>query len=189
MLCGKKTSWMLSVGWPQKSSRQSSTLCPCWLSHPSHAHYISLKSFTVIHAFEFALYLMGISLFLKARGLLDLPITKSRNFSVPLIFAPTRRVILCLLFFPPVHHSPWNSWSCLEAIARRVQSCPGWRCRLQRTAWVRAKEPVVAIQEGIVNSPLQFHPALSWMWCRATFWNCPANRRWQWSLECASTLF
>ena len=46
-----------------------------------------------------------ISLFWKARGLLDLPIARRGNFSVSLIFAPTRRVILCLLFFPPVHRS------------------------------------------------------------------------------------
>ena len=43
--------------------------------------------------------------FLEGTGLLDLPIARRGNFSVPLIFAPTRRIILCLLFFPPVHCS------------------------------------------------------------------------------------
>ena len=100
---GKKTSWMLfswsSGGWPEKLSRQTSTLRPCWPSRPSHARKISSKSSAVIHAF--ALYSTGISLFLK-----ELPITRRGNFSLPLMFAPTRRVILCLLFFPPVHCSP-----------------------------------------------------------------------------------
>ena len=99
------SSWS-SGGWPEKLSRQSSTLRPCWPSRPSHARNTSSKSFAVIHAFEFASYLTGISLFLKARGLLDLPTARRGNFSVPLIFAPIRRVILCLLFFPPVHRSP-----------------------------------------------------------------------------------
>ena len=130
VLGGKKTSWMLSSwssgGWPQKLSRQSSTLRPCWPSRPSYARNTSSKNFAVIHAFEFALYLMGIALLLKARGLLDLPIARRGNFSVPLIFSPTRRVILCLLFFPPVHRSPLNSWSCSKATTRKVQSCPGW---------------------------------------------------------------
>ena len=99
------SSWS-SGGWPEKLSRQSSTLRPCWPSRPSHARNTSSKSFAVIHAFEFASYLTGISLFLKARGLLDLPTARRGNFSVPLIFAPFRRVILCLLFFPPVHRSP-----------------------------------------------------------------------------------
>ena len=95
-----------SGGWLEKLLRQSSTLRPCWPSRPFQSHNTSSKSFAVIHAFLFALYLTGISLFLKGRGLLDLSIARRGNFSVPLIFAPARRVILCLLFFPPVHRSP-----------------------------------------------------------------------------------
>ena len=72
---------------------------------------------------------MGISLLLKARGLLELPIARKGNFSVPLIFALNRRVILCV---------PWNSWFCSEATARRFQSRPGYRRRQRRIAWVRA---------------------------------------------------
>ena len=98
------SSWS-SGGWPQKLSGQSSTRRPCWPSCSSHARNTSSKCFAFIHAFKFALYLMGISLFLQARGLLDLPNARRGNFSVPLIFAPTVRVILCLLFFPPVHRS------------------------------------------------------------------------------------
>ena len=110
VLGGKKSSWMLSSwssgGWPEKLSRQSSTLRPCWPSRPFHSRTTSSKSFAVIYAFLFPLYLTGISLFLEARGLLNLPIARRGNFSVPLIFAPARRVILCLLFFSPVHRSP-----------------------------------------------------------------------------------
>ena len=110
MLGGKKSSWMLSSwssgGWPEKLSRQNSTLRPCWQSRPFQLCNTSSKSFAVIHAFLFALYLTEISLFLKPRGLLDLPIARRGNFLVPLIFAPARRIILCLLFFSSVHRSP-----------------------------------------------------------------------------------
>ena len=63
------SSWSLG-GWPQKLSRQSSTLHPCWRSRPSQARNTSSKSLAAIQAFEFSLYLMGISLFLKAWGFL-----------------------------------------------------------------------------------------------------------------------
>ena len=100
------SSWS-SGGWPEKLSRQSRTLRPGWPSRPFHSRNTSSKSFAVIHAFMFALYLTGISLFLKSRGLLDLLIARrGKNFLVPLIFAPARRVILCLFFFPPVHRFP-----------------------------------------------------------------------------------
>ena len=132
------SSWI--SGWPEKLSRQSSSLHPCWPSHLSHSRNTSSKSFAVIHAFEFALYLTGISLFLKARGFLELPIARRGNFSLPLIFAPTRRVILCLLFFPPVHRSPlklmvlFGSKRQKSPVSSRLntssaENCPskGWR--------------------------------------------------------------
>ena len=118
----------------------SSTLCPCWQSHPFYSRNTSSKSFAVIHAFLFALYLTGISLFLKARGLLDLPIARRGNFLVPLIFAPARTVILCLLFFPSVHCSPLKLMVLFESNRQKspvssrlktssVENClsKGWR--------------------------------------------------------------
>lgn len=66
----------------------------------------STKNLLVIHAFEFASYATGGFCFLKHRGFLAWPITRSGSFFVPDIFEPRSTVTRSLLSFPDVQRSP-----------------------------------------------------------------------------------
>ena len=61
----------------------------------------------VVHALEFAVYLVGNYYISEAVcGLLYLPVTSGGNFSVPSSLQPSRRLTLCFDFVPPWQESP-----------------------------------------------------------------------------------
>ncbi len=99
----------------------------------------SVKISVVIHELKLFRYIIGIDSFPRKQwGCLALPITKSFNFSLPVIFDPTRTEIRSLLFLPVLNFFPFKVYDLSGSIRQNKPNSSPLKISSGLKSWVNS---------------------------------------------------